>query len=33
MTDILKAMLSKLYIRQPNCLLFFAPNDKLGYGS
>lgn len=31
MSDILKAMLSKLYIRQPNCLLCVAPNDKRGY--
>lgn len=31
MIDVLKGTLSKPYIKQPNCLLCVAPNDKLGY--
>lgn len=33
MTDILKAILSKLHVKQANCLICVAPNDKLDYYS
>lgn len=33
MIGILKAILSKLLVKQPNCLICVAPNDKLDYYS